>query len=98
MPNGSVISLTKSVRSLGVVLNDRITMDAHANNVVRSCSYQLCQIRSIRSSLTAKAALTLVHAFVSCRLEYCNSVMYGTTEGTIQKSLVYYEFCSSSYI
>ena len=85
MQDGSIITPTKTVCSLGVVLDEQIKMDAHASSVVRSCSFQLRQIRSIRSSLTINAASTLVHAFVSCRLDYCNSVMYGTSGGTTQK-------------
>ena len=54
-------------------------MTAHASSVVRACSCQLRQIRCIRSSLTDTAATILVHALISSKLDYCNSVLYGTT-------------------
>jgi len=37
------------------------------------------------SSLTLKAAKTLVHAFVSSRLDYCNSLLYGIGDGLLTK-------------
>jgi len=35
----------------------------------------------VRSSQTSEAAKTLVHAFVSSRLDYCNSLLYGISDG-----------------
>jgi hypothetical protein len=42
---------------------------------------QLRQLRVIRQSLTTDAARTLVHTFISNRLDYCNSLLYGITDG-----------------
>jgi len=39
----------------------------------------------VRSSLTLEAAKTLVHAFVSSRLHYCNSLLYGIGDGLLTK-------------
>ena len=39
----------------------------------------------VRSSLTLEAAKTLVHAFVSSRLDYCNSLLYGIGDGLLTK-------------
>jgi len=39
----------------------------------------------VRSSLTFEAAKTLVHAFVSSRLDYCNSLLYGIGDGLLTK-------------
>jgi len=54
-------------------------MESHTTNVVRSCFYQLCQLRSIRHSLTVDARRTLATAFVANRVDYCNTVLYGTS-------------------
>ena len=40
--------------------------------------YQLRQLRSIRRSLNTAATKSLVHAFISSRVDYCNSVFDGT--------------------
>ena len=72
-------------------------MDAHASSFVRSCSYPLHQIHSICSSLTAEASSTLVHALVSCQLNYVIQLLMAPLEEPF-KNLVLYEFCCSSYI
>ena len=45
----------------------------------RAC-FQLRQLRLVRSSLTSQPAKTLVHAFVSSRLDYCNCLLYGVRD------------------
>ena len=39
----------------------------------------------MRSSLNEESAKTLVHAFVSSRLDYCNSLLYGVSDELLQK-------------
>ena len=43
------------------------------------------QLRLVRSSLTDDSAKTLVHAFVSSRLDYCNSVLYSVSGRLLRK-------------
>jgi len=47
--------------------------------------YHLCQLCPVLRSLTHEAARTLVQAFISCRLDYCNSLLYGVSHGNIRK-------------
>ena len=42
-------------------------------------------LSSIRDSLTDEATIQLVHAFVSSRIDYCNSLLYGIPEYAIKK-------------
>ena len=49
----------------------------HVASVCRSAYYHLRQIRPTLQSLSRDAAKTLVQAFISSRLDYCNSVLYG---------------------
>ena len=75
----TVITPSTQVRSLGVILDNELTMTSHVSSVVFARFYQLRQIRCIRSSLTDTAATTLVHALISSKLDYRNSVLYDTT-------------------
>jgi len=43
------------------------------------------QLRSVRRSLTTEATRALVQAFISCRLDYCNSVMAGVPDVYLQR-------------
>ena len=47
--------------------------------------YHLRQLRPVLRSLTHEAARTLVQAFISSRLDYCNSLLYGVSQSLILK-------------
>jgi hypothetical protein len=59
-------------------------MDAHARSIVRSCFYQLRQLRSVQRSLTFEARRALVTAFIANRVDYCNAVFYGVAKAAIR--------------
>src|SRR6218665_2146929 len=44
---------------------------------MRNCYYQLRQLRVISRSLTSTATATLVHAFVTSRIDYCSTLYVG---------------------
>ena len=83
--DNSVIQLTTQAKNLGVTLDARMTMAAHVNNISQSCFYQLRQLQSVRRSLTIESSKTLVHSFVSSRVDYCNSIFYGTSDVVLRK-------------
>ena len=55
------------------------------SSVCRSGFFQLRQLRTIRRSLTTDATRALVKAFVSCRLDYCNSLLAGVADVHIRR-------------
>jgi len=59
-------------------------MADHVASVCRS-AYHLRQMRPTLQSLSRDAAKTLVQAFISSRLDYCNSVLYGVTDNLLQR-------------
>ena len=67
----------KTVVDLGVTLDQQLSMSDHVGRLCRSCSYQLRRLRTVRRTLSDKAAHMLVHAFVINRLDYCNAVLLG---------------------
>ena len=77
--DASVISPSAKVRNLGVILNSSFTMDKHISSVCQVANYHLRNIGMIRKYLTQKAAERAVHALITSRLDYCNSVLYGIT-------------------
>ena len=46
----------------------------HVHNVCKGCFIQLRDFRNIRQFLTQDAAVSVANAFVSSRLDYCNSL------------------------
>ena len=55
-------------------------MARHISAVCRAGFFQLRQLRSVRRSLTTEAIRALVQAFISCRLDYCNSLLAGVAD------------------
>ena len=54
-------------------------MNAHVSNIARTCYFQLRRLASIRRLLTSTATPTLVCAFVLSRIDYFNSLLFGST-------------------
>ena len=60
-------------------------MKVHVQRISRTSFYQLRQLRSVRRSLSVNACTALVHAFVTSRLDYCNSLLAGIGDGLIDQ-------------
>ena len=71
------IKLSSGVRILGVLFDSELNFNSQVSSVVKSCFFQLLQLRTIRRFLTVDAAKTLVNAFVCSRVDYCNSIYLG---------------------
>lgn len=81
----SEVNPVSSVRDLGVVLDDRLSMASHVNNVCRVATYSLWTIGQLRTFLDQATTERLVHAFISSRLDCCNSLLYGLPESEVSK-------------
>ena len=46
---------------------------------------QLRSIKLLKQALTPDATRTLIHAFISSRLDYCNSILAGVSGQLLQK-------------
>ena len=73
------ILFKQSVKNLGFTLDCHLTMNAHVSNIARKCYFILRRLASIRRLLTSTASATLVSAFVLSRIDYCNSLLFGST-------------------
>jgi len=81
----SLVDIVSTAANLGVVFDDQLTMAAHVSSVCRSGFFQLRQLRTVRRTLTSEATRALVQAFVSCRLDYCNSLLAGVADVHIRR-------------
>ena len=73
------IPFKQSVKKLGFTLDCHLTKNAHVSNIARTCYYELRRLASIRRFLTSTATATLVSAFALSRIDYCNSLQFGST-------------------
>ena len=53
---------SQAIRSLGVMIEDDLSMTAHVNKIVGQCFYSLRKIKSIRRSLSIDVTVTLSQA------------------------------------
>ena len=65
--------------------DNHLSMKEHVQRICQSSFHQLRQIRTVCTSLTRAACESLVHAFVSSRLDYCNSMLFGINESLLDK-------------
>lgn len=79
------VHTVESARDLGVIIDSQLTLSAHVTALCQSGYYHLRQLRPAVRSLSTDAAKTLVQAFITCRLDYCNSLMYGITDSLVRK-------------
>ena len=68
---------SKSAKNLGVAFDEQMKMDNQISEVCRSIHFHLKTVKSIRHLLTTDATEKLVHALISSRLDYCNSLLAG---------------------
>ena len=60
-------------------------MDTHINQVCKTAFYHIHNICRISKYLSRESLKTLVHAFVTPRLDYCNSLLYSLPKYQISK-------------
>ena len=75
---GSVdISPVPTARNLGVWLDSYLSMSTHITKTCAAAFYWLHHIKRISKFLSRDKLITVIHAFVTSRLDYCNSILYG---------------------
>ena len=74
------IVLASSVRSLGAWFDKNTWVHAHTGKVCSKAFFGLNKIRQIRKFILDDATKTLVHAFVTSHVDYCNSLLYGLSQ------------------
>ena len=65
-----------------------LDMDVHITKTCSSAFYYLYNIRHIRKYLSRSSSETLIHAFITSRLDYCNSLLYGLPKYQLSKLLL----------
>ena len=79
-----VIKSVTVVRDLGVLVDAELTTKHHISRVVSNCFFQLRRLRQIRRSVGEEVTKRLVTALILSRLDYCNAVLAGLPQSTLQ--------------
>ena len=67
------------MNNLGFTLDCHLIMNAHVFNIALTCYFELRRLASIRIFLTSTATATSASAFALSRIDYCNSLLFGST-------------------
>ena len=70
------VRFSDEVKNVGVWLDNNLKMDKHVNRIASHCYKLLKDIGRIRNILSKKHTEMLVHAVVTSRLDYCNSLLF----------------------
>ena len=74
-----------SAKNLGSWFNSHMDMEKYITKICDSAFFYLNNIRHILKYLTSECTEKLIHAFITSRLDYCNSLLYGVPDHQLQK-------------
>ena len=81
----SLIKPKHEIVNLGSVFNKNLCCNSQINNTCRASFFALSNIRKIRRYLDEHQAERLIHAFVSTRIDHCNSLLIGAPRSQLDK-------------
>ena len=88
---GSPIKLQSSIKNLGVYLDSTMSFKPiyvlykQVSETCKACYFHIRALRHIRASLTAEASKTIAAAIVGSRLDFCNSLLAGTSVSNLTR-------------
>ena len=80
-----IIKPSPHARNIGAIFDTTMSMLPHVNNVRKCAFYHLRTISHIRKYLTMQTTEILIHAFVTSKLDHCNSLLYNVPKNVIKK-------------
>uniref|UniRef100_A0A669EKP4 Reverse transcriptase domain-containing protein n=1 Tax=Oreochromis niloticus TaxID=8128 RepID=A0A669EKP4_ORENI len=82
--DGITLASSNTVRNLGVIFDQDISFNAHIKQICKTAFFHLRNISKIRNILSQSDAEKLVHAFITSRLDYCNSLLSGSPKNSLR--------------
>jgi hypothetical protein len=79
------VSTSPKARNIGAIFDKHMNMEDHITSVCQAANYHIRNIGKIRRYLTRDATEKLVHAFVSTKLDYTNSLLVGLPKKQLAK-------------
>ena len=82
---GSPIKLQTSIKNLGVYIDSKMSFDKQVSETCEACYFHIHALRHIRTSLNTEASKTIAAAIVGSRLDFCNSLLAGTSVSNLTR-------------
>ena len=83
--DSDTIMASDHVRVLGVTLWCDLSLDKHVSKVCAQSFFWLRQLRRVQRSLDDESMKTMVHAFVTTRVDFCNTVFASAPRSVTDK-------------
>ena len=83
----TILSSTDVVNNLGVYLDSELTLEHQVSKLCQVCYFHLRRLRTVRRSLSKECLRTLVHAFITSRVDHCNGLLYSYLLDRLQSVL-----------
>jgi hypothetical protein len=83
--NNQIINRTDHARNLGVIFDSNLSYRQHISNLCRCSFLNIRTVSKIRNLLDIKTTKMLLCSLVTSRLDYCNSLLFGLPDCTINK-------------
>ena len=80
-----ILKPSPHARNIGAIFDTTMSVRPHVNNVCKSAFYHLRTISRIRKYLSTQTTEILIHAFVTSKLDHCNSLLYNVPKNVIKK-------------
>ena len=62
-----------------------MSFDKRVSGTCKACYFHICALRHIRAFLTTEASKTIATAIVDSRLDFCNSLLAGTSVANLAR-------------
>ena len=72
-----VIYSSSSAKNIGAWFDTVMSMDKQVNSIRQSASYHLRDIAQISKHISFRHRETLIHAFVTSKIDHCNILLSG---------------------
>uniref|UniRef100_A0A8D0BC31 Reverse transcriptase domain-containing protein n=1 Tax=Salvator merianae TaxID=96440 RepID=A0A8D0BC31_SALMN len=74
---GELLTSSEKVCNLGVLLDPQLTLEHHLSAVARGAFAQVRLVHQLRPYLDRESLLTVAHALITSRIDYCNALYMG---------------------
>jgi len=79
------ISPSDSAKDFGVLFDQHLNMETHVTVICKASYFHIRNIRSLKSIFTHDALISVVHAFITSRLDSSNSLLLCLSDKLLQR-------------
>jgi hypothetical protein len=90
----AVIMPKKSVRNIGFVLDCSLSAEDQVNHVCWVSYLQLKNLSRLKKYMNRKCLEKLIHAFITSRIDFCNSLYFGLNARLLSKLQILQNSCA----